>query len=110
MAELMFGLGQTKKKKETEQKVRSTKASLKDVNITETVEGAVRADQHGREKNEKAVRTETKTNLRDVNMAVETVEAGVRKEQHDREKDWKEAGKQQKQSNTNFDMARALFN
>jgi hypothetical protein len=35
MAELMFGLGQTKKKKETEQKVRTTKANLKDVTITE---------------------------------------------------------------------------
>jgi hypothetical protein len=89
-----------RKKKETEHKVRSTIASLKDVNITETVEGAVRADQHTREKQEKAVRTTTKTNLRDVNMAVETVEAGVRKEQHEREKGWKEAGRQQKQSNT----------
>jgi hypothetical protein len=49
MAELMFGLGQTKKKKETEQKVRYTKATLKDVSITETVESNVRADQHGRE-------------------------------------------------------------
>ena len=49
MAELMFGLGQTKKKKETEQKVRTTKASLKDVTITETVESNVRSDQHGRE-------------------------------------------------------------
>jgi hypothetical protein len=35
MAELMFGLGQTKKKKETEAKVRTTKANLKDVTITE---------------------------------------------------------------------------
>ena len=91
-----------RKKKETEQKVRSTKASLKDVNITETVEGAVRADQHGREKNEKAVRMTTKTNLRDVNMAVETVELGVRKEQHERDKDWKNTGRQQKQSNTKY--------
>lgn len=37
-----FGLGQTKKKKETEAKVRTTKATLKDVTITETVEGSVR--------------------------------------------------------------------
>jgi hypothetical protein len=49
MAELMFGLGQTKKKKETEQKVRTTKEALKDVVITETVESNVRSDQHGRE-------------------------------------------------------------
>eukprot|EP00537_Pseudo-nitzschia_pungens_P011667 CAMPEP_0172386118 /NCGR_PEP_ID=MMETSP1061-20121228/3716_1 /TAXON_ID=37318 /ORGANISM="Pseudo-nitzschia pungens, Strain cf. pungens" /LENGTH=39 /DNA_ID= /DNA_START= /DNA_END= /DNA_ORIENTATION= len=38
MAELMFGLGQTKKKKESEAKVRNTKTNLRDVNITETVE------------------------------------------------------------------------
>jgi sugar-specific transcriptional regulator TrmB len=99
-----------RKKKETEQKVRSTKATLKDVTITETVESNVRNDQHGREKNEKAIRTETKTNLRDVNMAVDTVESEVRKEQHTREKDWKATGRQQKAENTSFDMARALFN
>lgn len=99
-----------RKKKETEQKVRSTKATLKDVNITETVENNVRNDQHGRDKNEKAIRTETKTNLRDVNMAMDTVESEVRKEQHSREKDWKATGRQQKVENTSFDMARALFN
>jgi len=49
MAELMFGLGQTKKKKETEAKVKQTKTNLKDVTITETVESNVRSDQWGRE-------------------------------------------------------------
>ena len=140
MAELMFGLGQTKKKKETEAKVRNTKANLKDVTITETVESNVRSDQHGREKNEKAMRThtkvhlrdvnitetvetnsraehhgrnkdekniraETKTNLRDVNIT-DTVEGDVRNQQHSRDKQWIETGKQQKKSNTSFDMAR----
>ena len=109
MAELMFGLGQTKKKKETEAKVRNTKAHLKDVTITETVESNVRADQHGREKDEKALRTETKTNLRDVTIT-KTIETDVRKEQHSRDKEWKETGKQQKKSNTNFDMARECIN
>mmetsp|Transcript_8847 Transcript_8847/g.21619 ORF Transcript_8847/g.21619 Transcript_8847/m.21619 type:complete len:110 (-) Transcript_8847:351-680(-) len=109
MAELMFGLGQTKKKKESEAKVRNTKAHLKDVTITETVESNVRADQHFRDKDEKALRTETKTNLRDVTIT-DTVESDVRNQQHSRDKEWKETGKQQKKSNTNFDMARALFN
>jgi hypothetical protein len=110
MAELMFGLGQTKKKKATAAKVNETKAQLKNITITDTVEGAVRKDQFNREKDEKATRTQTKTNLRDVNMATDTIESEVRKEQHNREKKWKETGKQQKETNTNFDMARALFN
>ncbi|KAG7347468.1 hypothetical protein IV203_030850 [Nitzschia inconspicua] len=109
MAELMFGLGQTKKKKETEQKVRSTKANLKDVLITETVETNVRADQFGREKAEKATRTATRGELKNV-LITDTVESDVRKEQHCREKQWTAAGRQQKLNNTNFDMARALFN
>lgn len=88
MAELMFGLGQTKKKKETEAKVRNTKAHLKDVTITETVESNVRSDQHGREKSEKAKRNATKQHLRDVNIT-ETVETNVRAEQFGREKNEK---------------------
>ena len=146
MAELMFGLGQTKKKKETERKIvankkaqqryegrpdedveavqrkehftrdqgmkqteRDTKKSNMDVTVTETVEGNVRADQFGREKDEKATRVKTKTDLRDV-VITDTVESEVRKEQHGRDQDWKATGKAQKEENTNFDMARALFN
>ena len=139
-AELMFGLGQTKKKKESEAKVRTTKANLKDVNITETIESNVRGVQHNREKSEKATARTTRTNLRDVNITetlegsirgsqhnrektekasirttkdnlkdvniTDTIESDVRKEHNTREKDWKETGKQQKKSNTNFDMAR----
>ena len=99
-------------KKAAEGKVRQTK---KDVwkyqgRPDEAVESQIRAEQHHREKDEKATRTTTKTNLREVNMAVETVESSVRKDQHLREKDWKATGRNQKEANTNFDMARALFN
>lgn len=146
MAELMFGLGQTKKKKATENKVKQykadqqhyegrpdedveavqrkehfnrdqgmketqkqTKKSNMDVVITETVEGNVRGDQFNREKTEKATRVQTKKDQQDV-VITDTVESDVRKEQHGREKDWKATGKQNKEANTNFDMARALFN
>ena len=98
-----------RKKKESEQKVRTTKANLKDVLITETVETNVRADQFGREKAEKATRTMTRGELKNV-LITDTVESDVRKEQHCREKEWTATGRQQKVSNTNFDMARALFN
>jgi hypothetical protein len=54
MAELMFGLSQTKKKKNEENKVRSYKATLKDVNITTTIEKEVRKEQHDREQKWKA--------------------------------------------------------
>ena len=47
----MFALGQTKKKKTEENKVRTTKSELKNVNITDTVEKEVRKEQHEREKN-----------------------------------------------------------
>ncbi|KAL3915518.1 MAG: hypothetical protein SGILL_005613 [Bacillariaceae sp.] len=54
MAELMFGLSQTKKKKNEESKVRNTKATLKDVNITTTIEKEVRKEQHDRDQKWKA--------------------------------------------------------
>ena len=66
MAELMFGLGQTKKKKESEAKIKYTKASLKDVTITETVESNARSEQHGRDQKYKEAQRETKKNLKDV--------------------------------------------
>ena len=87
----------------------NTKKNLKDVNIVETVETNVRAEQFQSEKNDKSTRTETKTNLKDV-LITDTCESDVRKEQHNREKNWTQTGRQQKQDNTNFDMARALFN
>jgi len=97
--------------RETEAKVTQTKKETWKYQgrPDEAVESQVRKDQHEREKSEKATRVSTKTNLRDVNMAIDTVESEVRKEQHQREKSWKETGRQQKTENTNFDMARALF-
>ena len=108
MAELMFGMGQTKKKKETEAKVRETKAELKHVNVTETVETAELKALAARDKAEKAIERETKAHLKDVNVT-ESVEGQVRKEQANQEKQWKAAGRQQKEQNTNFDMARYVL-
>lgn len=51
----------------------------------------------------------TKGELKNV-LITDTVESDVRKEQHCREKEWTATGRQQKVENTNFDMARALFN
>ena len=111
MAELMFGLGQTKKKKETEKKITQTKKDTWKYQgrPDEAVESQVRAQQHNREKDEKATRVKTKADLKDV-VITDTVESEVRKEQHGRDQDWKATGKAQKEQNTNFDMARALFN
>lgn len=105
MAELMFGLGQTRAKKETEAKVRETKATLKNVTVTETVETNELNALAARDKQWKEAERQTKAQLKDVNVT-ESVEAQVRKEQFIQEKQWKEAGKQQKEQNTNFDMAR----
>ena len=54
MADMMFALGQTKKKKNEENKVRQTKKDLKDVNITDTIEKDIRKEQHDREQKWKA--------------------------------------------------------
>jgi hypothetical protein len=63
MAELMFGLNQTKKKKATEAQIKQTKASLKDVVITDTVEKEVRKEQHEREQKwKKTGRDQIKSN------------------------------------------------
>jgi hypothetical protein len=66
------------------------------------------AEQFGQEKADKSTRTTTKTNLKDV-VITDTVEGDIRKEHHGRDKNWKETGRNQIKSNTNFDMARALF-
>merc|ERR1711865_633338 len=95
--DLMYGLGQTKKKKESEAKVRTTKSNLKDVNITETMESNARKYDFDREKNEKAAIRDTQSKLKDVTIT-DTIESTVRKDQNEREKEWKETGKQQKKS------------
>ena len=104
----MFSLGQTKGKKKTEAKVKATKDKLKDVKITDTVEGDIRKDQHNREiKYKETGRNQIKENM---NVTVtDTVESGIRKEQHTREIKYKETGRNQIKQNTNFDMARSLF-
>jgi len=108
MAELMFGLGQTKKKKESEAKIKHTKASLWDVTINETVESNARSDQHDRDQKYKEAQRETKKNLKDVTQE-ESGEMAIRKEQNNREKKWKETGRNQVKTNSKFDMARSLF-
>jgi hypothetical protein len=67
--------GQTKGKKQTENKVRQTKASLKDVKITDTVESGIRKEQFTRDNQWK----ETGRNQKKANMNVtvtDTVETG----------------------------------
>jgi hypothetical protein len=54
MADMMFALGQSKKKKSEENKVRQTKKDLKDVNITDSIEKDIRKEQHDREQKWKA--------------------------------------------------------
>ena len=101
MAEMMFALGQTKKKKVEENKVRQTKSKLKDVNITDTVEKSIRNEQHNREQKWKSDgRDQIKANS---NITItDTVEKAVRSEQHSREQKWKSDGREQIKKNTNF--------
>lgn len=108
MAELIFGIGQTRKKKESEAKVRRTVSGLKRVTINETVETIVRLDQHDRDQKYKATKRETKNNLKHVTQG-ETGEMAIRKEQFKREKRWKQTGRDQVKKNSKFDMARSLF-
>jgi hypothetical protein len=54
MADMMFALGQTKKKKKEENKVRQTKSELKDVTITDTIEKDIRKEHHDRDQKWKA--------------------------------------------------------
>jgi hypothetical protein len=108
MAELMFGLGQTRKKKESDAKIKSTRDRLKNVTITETVESIVRSGQHDRDQKYKGTQRETKKNLKNVTQE-ETGEMAIRKQQSDREKRWKQTGRNQVKTNSKFDMARSLF-
>jgi len=108
MAELIFGIGQTRKKKESAAKVRRTISGLKRVTINETVEMIIRSDQHDRDQKYNATKRETKKNLKHVTQE-ETGEMAVRKEQFNREKLWKQTGRNQVKKNSKFDMARSLF-
>mmetsp|Transcript_109635 Transcript_109635/g.317023 ORF Transcript_109635/g.317023 Transcript_109635/m.317023 type:complete len:160 (-) Transcript_109635:17-496(-) len=110
MAELMFGLGQTKKKKETEAKVRQTKAEEWNYKGRVDQDGSFleRKEKATQDKSWKAAQRDTRSKLKDVTQG-EDGEMAIRKEQHSREKKWKETGRNQIKSNTNFDMARSLF-
>jgi hypothetical protein len=110
MAELMFGLGQTKKKKAEEAKIKQVKAEEwnykgkidQDGQFLERKAKAESAKQY------KATQRDTKAHLKDVTQG-EDGEMAIRKQQNNREKDWKATGRNQIKENTNFDMARSLF-
>jgi hypothetical protein len=110
MAELMFGLGQTKKKKETENKIRQTKAEEWNYKGRIDQDGMIleRKEKAERDQKYKEAQRETKKNLKDVTQG-EDGEMKIRKEQHNRDQKWKETGRDQIKENTNFDMARSLF-
>ncbi|KAG7358576.1 hypothetical protein IV203_015165 [Nitzschia inconspicua] len=110
MAELMFGLGQTKKKKETEAKIKQSKAEEWNYKGRIDQDGMIleRKEKANREQKWKEEQRTTRKNLKDVTQG-ETGEMAIRKEQHTREQKWKETGRNQVKSNTNFDMARSLF-
>jgi hypothetical protein len=110
MAELMFGLGQTKKKKETENKIRQTKAEEWNYKGRIDQDGMIleRKEKAESDKKYKEAQRETKRNLKDVTQG-EDGEMAIRKQQHSRDQKWKETGRDQIKQNTNFDMARSLF-
>jgi hypothetical protein len=110
MAELMFGLGQTKKKKETEAKIRQTKKEEWNYKGRIDQDGMIleRKEKAEREQKWKNTQRETRKNLKDVTQE-EDGEMAIRKQQHNREQKWKETGREQIKKNTNFDMARSLF-
>jgi len=106
--DLVFGLSQTKKKKDTAAKVKYTKATLKNVTITDTVETMARSNQRDRDRRYKQTKRDTKTNLRKVTQN-ETGEMAIRKQQAARERRWKQTGRAQIKVNSKFDMARSLY-
>eukprot|EP00934_Nitzschia_sp_Nitz4_P001258 Nitzschia sp. Nitz4//scaffold208_size52459//38478//39268//NITZ4_006817-RA/size52459-augustus-gene-0.7-mRNA-1//-1//CDS//3329541672//1258//frame0 len=110
MAELMFGLGQTKNKKATEAKLRQTKAEEWNYKGRIDQDGAFleRKEKKDGVKSYKEAQRKTKADLKDVTQE-EDGEMAVRKQQHSREQKWKETGRNQIKKNTNFDMARSLF-
>ena len=110
MAELMFGLGQTKKKKQTENAVREQKAKQWNYQGRIDQDGTFleRKEKAEREKGYKSTQRDTIKNLKDVTQE-EDGEMVIRKEQFNRDQKWKETGRDQIKQNTNFDMARSLF-
>jgi len=91
MAELMFGLGQTKKKKDTEKKVIEYKKSQQHYTgrPDEDVEAVQRKEHFSRDTNYKATARNTVKDNANV-FINETVEGNVRKDQYGREKQEKQ--------------------
>ena len=106
MAELMFGLGQTKKKKETEAKIVQNKKDQQHYQgrPDEDVEAVQRKEHFHRDQGYKETQRDTKTNLRDIKIT-ETVESGVRKEQFSRDKDYKKTQTETKTNLRDVNMA-----
>ena len=103
--DMMFYMKKNKEKDAVKAKERQQRDELKNVVITDTAETNIRKEQHDREKGWAADKRNTKTNLKDVNMAVATFETDIRKEQHDREKDWKNTSRQTKSDLKDVNMA-----
>jgi hypothetical protein len=110
MAELMFGLGQSKKKKETAAKMKQTKDEEWNYKGRVDQDGMnlERKKQFDQAKGYTETQRETKKNLKDVTQG-EDGEMAIRKQQHSRDQKWKETQRDQIKENTNFDMARSLF-
>jgi hypothetical protein len=88
MAELMFGLGQTKKKKDTEKKILANKKAQQhyEGRPDEDVEAVQRKEHHSRDQGMKETSKGTLKGNANVNIS-ETVESNVRADQHNRSKD-----------------------
>lgn len=106
---MMFFMQKNKEKAAVKNKEREEKARLKDVLITETAETNIRKEQFKGEKDWKQKGRDTKSTLKDVNMATACFETEIRKEQHAREKNWKQTGRQTKDGLKDVNMAKAVF-
>merc|ERR1712125_136026 len=86
MAELMFGMGQTKKKKETEKKVKANKAAQQryEGRPDQDVEAVQRKEHFNRDQGMKSTARNTVKDNANV-VITETVEGNVRKDQFDRD-------------------------
>jgi len=109
MADMMFFMQKNKEKEAVKQKERAEKAKLKDVLITDTAETDIRKVQHSQAKAWDSTKRQTKSDLKDVNMAVPCFETEVRKEQHGQAKAWDSTKRQTKADLKDVNMAKAVF-
>ena len=107
--DMMFYMKKNKEKDAVKAKERQQRDELKNVVITDTAENSIRKEQFSRDQDWKAAQRDTKTNLKDVNMAVASFEGEVRKEQHEREKGYKAAQRDTKTNLKDVNMAVASF-